>query len=158
MALTGVVTLEKIPIMKRALLLFAVAATLSLLPSGARGQTYSIDWYTIDGGGGTSTGGAYSLSGTIGQPDAGGMSGGSFSIDGGFWSGIPTEPNAAPTLHIIGAGPNYTVSWSPGTTGFILQVADKLSPSSWTDAPSAATNPASVPAGAGTRFYRLRQP
>ena len=43
----------------------------------ASAQSYSIDWSTIDGGGGTSTNGQYSLSGTIGQPDASGaMSGG----------------------------------------------------------------------------------
>jgi hypothetical protein len=47
-----------------------------------------LDWYTIDGGGGTSSGGDYSLSGTIGQPDAGGMSGGDYDLSGGFWSGI----------------------------------------------------------------------
>jgi len=35
-------------------------------------QQCSIDWYKIAGGGGTSTGGVYSASGTIGQPDAGG--------------------------------------------------------------------------------------
>jgi hypothetical protein len=33
-----------------------------------RAQSYSIDWFTIDGGGGTSTG-VYSVSGTIGQQD-----------------------------------------------------------------------------------------
>src|SRR5207237_460684 len=42
-----------------------------------------------DGGGGTSTGGGYSLSGTIGQPDASSftspMSGGNYSLVGGFW-------------------------------------------------------------------------
>src|SRR6266487_2900088 len=48
-------------------------------------QSYSIDWFTVDGGGGTSTGGVYSVSGTIGQPDAGKMSGGNFTVDGGFW-------------------------------------------------------------------------
>ena len=32
---------------------------------------YSIAWQTIDGGGGTSTGGVHSVSGAIGQPDAG---------------------------------------------------------------------------------------
>lgn len=46
---------------------------------------YSVDWATIDGGGGTSTGGVYTLSGTIGQPDAGRMSGGNLSFDGVFW-------------------------------------------------------------------------
>jgi hypothetical protein len=45
----------------------------------ASGQ-FSIDWSTIDGGGGTSVGGVYSVSGTIDQPDAGAtMSGGNFS-------------------------------------------------------------------------------
>lgn len=37
---------------------------------------YSIDWYTIDGGGGQISGGAYTLTGTIGQPDAAYSSGG----------------------------------------------------------------------------------
>jgi hypothetical protein len=43
----------------------------------ASAQTYSIDWSTVDGGG-TSTGGVYSVSGTLGQPDAGAMSGGDY--------------------------------------------------------------------------------
>lgn len=48
-------------------------------------QSYTITWGTVDGGGGTSTGGGYTLSGTIGQPDAGGLSGGSYTLIGGFW-------------------------------------------------------------------------
>jgi hypothetical protein len=48
----------------------------------------SITWSTIDGGGGTSTGGVFSLSGTIGQHDAGpAMAGGTFTLTGGFWAG-----------------------------------------------------------------------
>ena len=46
---------------------------------------YEISWSTIDGGGGTSTGGPYTLTGTIGQPDAGEMSGGDYKLSGGFW-------------------------------------------------------------------------
>jgi hypothetical protein len=47
-----------------------------------------MNWRTIDGGGATfSTGGGYSLGGTIGQPDAqAAMSGGQFQITGGFWA------------------------------------------------------------------------
>ena len=41
---------------------------------------YSLDWFSIDGGAGTSTGGVYSVSGTIGQPDAGTMAGGSYTL------------------------------------------------------------------------------
>jgi hypothetical protein len=49
---------------------------------------YSIDWYTIDGGGATfSAGGGYSLGGSIGQPDAGSLSGGLYTLNGGFWGG-----------------------------------------------------------------------
>ena len=43
-----------------------------LLPVVIFAQSYSIDWYKIAGGGGTSTGGVYSVSGTIGQNDAAG--------------------------------------------------------------------------------------
>jgi hypothetical protein len=50
---------------------------------------YEISWSTIDGGGGRSSGGSYVLSGTIGQPDAGVMSGGSYELLGGFWPGGP---------------------------------------------------------------------
>jgi hypothetical protein len=56
----------------------------------ATAQDFAIDWHTLDGGGGTSTGGAYSLSGTIGQPDAGAMSGGGYALVGGFW-GVPNS-------------------------------------------------------------------
>ena len=49
---------------------------------------YELSWYTIDGGGATfSTGGSYSLGGTIGQADAGVLSGGSYQLNGGFWGG-----------------------------------------------------------------------
>ena len=49
------------------------------------GAEYSIDWHTIDGGGGTSTGGAYTLTGTIGQHDAGFSSAEQYEVLGGFW-------------------------------------------------------------------------
>jgi hypothetical protein len=77
-----------------------VITLLIALPSIAQSQsaptagTYSLDWYTIDGGGATfSTGGSYSLGGTIGQPDAGSMSGGSYSLVGGFWGGAAVNYN-----------------------------------------------------------------
>ena len=48
-------------------------------------QSFSMDWYTIDGGGGKSSGGTFELNGTIGQPDAGAvMTGGGFELTGGF--------------------------------------------------------------------------
>lgn len=53
--------------------------------SGDRADNLSIPWWTVDGGGGDSSGGAYTLRGTTGQPDAGRASGGDFSLVGGFW-------------------------------------------------------------------------
>jgi hypothetical protein len=50
---------------------------------------YKIDWYTINGGGGTMTGGQYKLTGTIGQPDAGYSAQGDIEVLGGFWPGGP---------------------------------------------------------------------
>jgi hypothetical protein len=47
--------------------------------------SYAIDWWTVDGGGGVSDGGEYTLQGTIGQPDAGSINGGDYTLDGGFW-------------------------------------------------------------------------
>ena len=63
------------------------------LAEAAWGQSFTIPWHTIDGGGGTSSGGAFTLSGTIGQHDAGGpMTGGGFSLSGGFWAGEVGDP------------------------------------------------------------------
>jgi hypothetical protein len=78
----------------------------------ASGQNYSIDWHNISGGGGTSTNGQYSLTGTIGQPDASGtMSGGSYSLTGGFWSLISVvQTPGASTLTITHSGSSVTVS------------------------------------------------
>lgn len=125
----------------------------------ASAQNYSIDWFTIDGGGGTSSGGQYTLSGTIGQPDAGTMSGGNFTLDGGFWGGVfAVQQVGAPTLHIVQSGPNVIISWSPATPGFVLQVETNLSIPHWPDAPSGATNPITLPASMMNRFFRLHQP
>ena len=69
--------------MKQFCLLYLLICTLTAFGD------YRIDWYTIDGGGGTSSGGPYQLTGTIGQPDAGYHNGGTYELLGGFWTGGP---------------------------------------------------------------------
>jgi hypothetical protein len=134
-------------------------AILLLCASSALSQ-YTINWHTIDGGGGTSTGGVYSVSGTLGQPDAGGpMTGGNYSLTGGFWSLFAVQTPGAPLLSITAAGPGQaTISWSPDTPGFVLQETLSLSPAEWTNSPSGSTNPIVVPATLPTKFYRLFKP
>ena len=123
-------------------------------------QSYSIDWFTIDGGGGTSAGSVFTVNGTIGQPDAGGpMTGGNFSLTGGFWAwpGVIQIPGA-PALVITPAAPGLaTITWNPATPGFVLQQSDSLTTPNWSDAPSGAVNPATVPATLPVNFYRLRR-
>jgi len=66
-----------------------IVGFLFLLTSVSGGGQYQIDWYTIDGGGGQSSGGQYVLNGTIGQPDASYSAGDSYELLGGFWPGGP---------------------------------------------------------------------
>jgi hypothetical protein len=49
--------------------------------------SYDLSWWTVDGGGGAVSGGSYALTGTIGQPDAGVLTGGGYTLGGGFWGG-----------------------------------------------------------------------
>jgi hypothetical protein len=67
----------------------SVAVTVGATSASAPvALNYEITWFTIDGGGGASEGGGYTLVGTIGQPDAGVLIGGGYTLNGGFWSGI----------------------------------------------------------------------
>jgi len=98
----------------------------------AWGQSYTIDWYKIAGGGGTSTGGVYQVSGTIGQPDASGvMTGGSYSLTGGLWSIYAVQTAGAPVLYITQAGNKAVVWWSPSITGWTLQTNVNLATPAW---------------------------
>src|ERR1039458_8824272 len=88
----------------------APVLTLTMMALMAHAQSYNVDWYTIDGGGGTSTGGVYSVTGTIGQPDAGYMSGGNYTLQSGFWGIIAAVPTpGAPLLTIISTATNTVV-------------------------------------------------
>ena len=82
----------------------AVAALLGVLVLAATVTALarsglSLDWWTVDGGGGAaSTGGDVTLAGTGGQHDAGAMSGGAYSLAGGFWvGGVVPSPTPTPT-------------------------------------------------------------
>lgn len=84
-------------------LLLAIAFAHAIIPSPARAQgdpgttgtsgagDYAVARWTIDGGGGRSSGGTYTLSGTIAQPDADPSqpsTGAGYAMTGGFWPGV----------------------------------------------------------------------
>ena len=125
----------------------------------ATAQSYSIDWYKIAGGGGTSTGGTYSVSGTIGQPDASStMSGGSYSLTGGFWSLYAVQTPGAPLLTITHVGNQAIVSWSPSVTGWTLQTNANLATPAWGNYLGTIINNSMTNAPPkGNLFFRLKQ-
>ena len=126
----------------------------------------SLDWFSIDGGGSTSTGGVYSVSGTIGQPDAGTMSGGSYTLSGGFWGVFAAVQTAgAPWLTVQRTATNtVAVSWPNGDSSWKLQWTASLGGTvSWTEIGPpysvSGTNYVYVDlAPNGNRFYRLHKP
>jgi hypothetical protein len=135
-----------------------------MLAQGASAQNYSIDWYKIAGGGGTSAGGNYQLSGTIGQADAGNtMSGGSYSLTGGFWSMIAViSTPGLPNLVITWISPNSVqVSW-PATGAYTLQSNNNLAGAAWnafsgTVTTANGTNSVTITPPNGNLFFRLAQ-
>ncbi len=128
-------------------------------------QPYSVDWYKISGGGGTSTGSVYSVTGTIGQPDAGGaMSGGNYSVTGGFWSLISVvQTLGAPTLTVTHSGNNVTVLWPSPSTGFELQQNSNLATTNWTTtgftiSDDGTNKSITITSPTGNLFFRLKNP
>ena len=73
-----------------ALIAFAIGLVISL-GMGARsalaqsGGGYELGWSNV-GTAGTTGGGAYTLDSSVGQPDAGTVSGGSYALSGGFFA------------------------------------------------------------------------
>ncbi|MBI1175879.1 hypothetical protein GC207_00410 [bacterium] len=143
-------------------------AGLLFATTAAFAQSYSIDWYSIDGGGGTSTGGNYTLTGTIGQTDAGTLSGGNYTLTGGFLSIVTAiQTPGAPRLKVTRSGNDVVVSWPDPSTDFVLQVTGSLAtPSSstiWsTSGAQVSTNNGekqiTISSPVGNKYFRLQKP
>jgi hypothetical protein len=141
-----------------------ICAILLLIPRAADAQ-FDIDWFAVAGGGGTSSGGDFELTATIGQHDAGDLSGDNFTIIGGFWGILAVfETPGAPSLSVRVANNNVVISWPEnGSQGFALEEAVALANASWTTVnatPQASngTNRVDLPLPVGNRFYRLSKP
>lgn len=138
-----------------------IASAFAVMAANLRAQTYSLDWSNIAAGGGASTNGPYSVSGAIGQHDAGGpMTNSQYSVVGGFWVlPVVVQTPGAPTLYVTNAAPGFaTVWWTPATPGFVLQETLSVAPTRWLNSPSGANNPATVSATLPAKFYRLNKP
>src|ERR1039458_7817710 len=127
----------------------------------AQGQ-YSIAWSKVSGGGGTSTGGVYTVSGTIGQHDSGGpMLGGNFSLTGGFWSLLTVfQTPDAPHLFISHSDTAVTIYWQNVSGWTLQQNSSTTSPTGCSASggvtTSSGTNYLNLSSPAGSLFFRLR--
>ena len=116
------------------------------------------------GGGGTSTNGQFSLSGTIGQPDASGaLTGGNFSVTGGFWALVNVvQTPGAPTLYISHNGNAVTVYWQNVPGWSLVQSSNLTTPvATWpasVGVVGGVTNSLSLTNPTGNVFYRLVHP
>ena len=145
---------------------FIVLLATLFFSASLHAQNFALDWFTLDGGGGTSSGGNFSLSGTIGQPDANQqpMTGGAFSLTGGFWSLFAVQTPDAPRLSIQRISvTSARVLWPAPSTGFVLQQNSDLNTTNWVSAPQAVSDNGTnkfitVSPPTGKRFYRLIKP
>ncbi|HEX7655207.1 MAG TPA: hypothetical protein VF607_16985 [Verrucomicrobiae bacterium] len=140
---------------------------LALGTLAASAQSYSVDWYKVAGGGGTSTGGTYSVSGTIGQVDAtsaNALTGGNYAVTGGFWALVQVvQTPGAPTLYISHSGNTVTVYWQNVSGWNLIQSGNVATPvASWSTSTSPTlsngTNYLTVTNPSGNLFFRLRNP
>ena len=120
-------------------------------------QSYTISWHKVAGGGGTSTGSVYSLSGTIGQHDASDvLTSGNYSLTGGFWSLFAMQTPGAPLLTITRIGNQAIVSWNPSVTGWTLQTSNNLCTGIWGNYPGQIVNNSAINSPPeGNVFFRL---
>lgn len=126
--------------------------------TSGQAQGFTIPRYTVGAGGGISTGGVFSVTGTVGQPAVGApMVGSGFQVTGGIWAlPVAVQTTNAPTLTILAARPGEAqISWQPADTAWRLQESPALSPPAWVDSPSGNINPIVVPSTSPAKYYRL---
>jgi hypothetical protein len=144
---------------------YLIATALFLFALATQAQTYSLSWDVIAGGGGSATGGVYSVSSTIGEQVAGGsLTGGSYSLASGFWAPYSLATAGAPTLSIFLSGTNtVVVAWPAPSTGWTLQLNTDLLSGMWLTSSNTVNavsgqNQVILAPSIGNQFYRLHSP
>jgi hypothetical protein len=141
------------------------AAAAFVAAQGAETTQFAMKATVVANGGGTMSGGQFSLSGTIGQHEAApALSGGQFQLQPGFWCGITlVQQTGAPILTMrLGKGGNAVIGWPANVSGFVLEEASALT-GPWTPVTQAIQiqgdeQTVLVPAQDTIKLYRLRKP
>lgn len=88
----------------------------------AAAQTSRVDWFTISAGGGSSTGGVYTLQAVIGQPAASRLTGGAYTLEAGFLAAVGlVQAPGAPRLELTLTNGLARVAWPLPADGYRLQ-------------------------------------
>ncbi|MEO8427931.1 MAG: hypothetical protein ABI651_12550 [Verrucomicrobiota bacterium] len=136
-------------------------------PAVGQSQFKIIDSVIADGGTTLSKGGAYALSGTMGQPFTEPLRGGNLTLAGGFWGvGVPIQRTNMPLLTIARPGNQIIISWPAETLLPSVQLEERASlgtPTRWTlvaqpPIVNNGENRVIIPVTFATRFYRLTRP
>ena len=127
---------------------------------------YNLAPRTFSGGGGTSHGGSYAVSGSIGLPDAGPvLSGGAYSLRGGFWNmqmAIAATGEIPSIVIEHSSNDQILIRWAAQGGDWILQQTETL-PGGWTSAVEPVTSNGAEEAvvispSGRERFFRLTKP
>jgi hypothetical protein len=105
--------------MKRTIIFVVPIAAMLMLVATALAQSggsYTLEWFSVDGGGGTSSGGAFVLHGIAGQPDAGASSGSSFAITGGYLAVSLTSGQTTTSTATVTSSPTFTATHTKTAT------------------------------------------
>jgi hypothetical protein len=148
--------------------IIATIAAVTALSAAAQTTTnLNLNWTTFDGGGGTSSNSFGRLRGTSGQPDAGTLRAGDFTLVGGFWGAVGAlQTPGAPYLTVRHTSTNtVVVSWPLPGTGWKLQATANLAahPIAWAEiAPPYQTSTTDLyyvePFPTSQKYYRLQKP
>ena len=133
-----------------------------LLPLASRAQSESINGLAITSGGGTSTGGSYTATITLGQSLAGTpMVGGNFTVTAGFGLLQVVATPGAPVLTITAAGNAVRVWWPYPSAGWTLQQSGSLA-AGWSASTGVVNdgtnNYLTITSPVGNQFFRLMHP
>jgi hypothetical protein len=148
--------------------LLTVLAGVALLGASAHGQV-TIDWFTLDGGGGAQASAHYLVNSTIGQTDAGPaaqVTSANYRITPGFWALEDMGPaDPRPELSIRVQGNSVVLSWPSPSAGFGLQQTESFNsmPAAWSNSAVVVSDDGVVrsvtlPLNEARRFYRLQKP
>lgn len=104
----------------------------------------------------TLSGGAFQLSGTLGQSFVT-ASGVELSLAPGFWAAPLPQGTPNLRLSIKHSVDGLTITWEPDGRTAVLQSSESVSPAIWSDVISTLGSSFTIKPEARARFYRLRR-